>query len=434
MFHFHSYYNREINGGNNCQQGDAIEFPMTTGTTDSTTDSSDELPQLPFVTTSDVLNQLNHHLQQLSTSDNAETPFQARFELQKRLPDGSAIPATPADLAYSDLQTKLDQSAKLVASLADSSERARWAEEQRKVGNAYFYQANYQAAMDIYLTCLVVKEDTGDFVQQTLLPVLNNLAQCTLQLGMHKKTIEFSNIALEEIEKYNKGNIDTNANIDKSKDDANHPQDRTGIDALTICKVYFKRAKARRLTGWYKEARQDLNQASRWLDQHRNTTATTTNTTTSSSGEDGNDSYQKSIQKEFRYLEAAETEARKNRQKQKQSLQKALLSSTNNFTTANNNNHNHGTKATTSTTTTSSRGAIGLQDPNLPQPPRQYSTLRKRKPMVETSTTLEKEEEERKPSLSFFQYYCLVVTRVTELLLLWLGDEETKEEIQKRLE
>ena len=133
-----------MDGGNKGQKDDAIEFPITTGTTtDSTTEWSDELPQLlvPFVTTSDVLNQLNHHLQQLSNIDDTEIPFQARFQLQKRLPDGSAIPATTADIASSNLQTKLDQSAKKVALLADSTERVRWAEEQHKIGNAYFYQA-----------------------------------------------------------------------------------------------------------------------------------------------------------------------------------------------------------------------------------------------------------------------------------------------------
>lgn len=425
-------------------QDSAVQFLMTTDSATGTDNgSSNELPPLPFVTTSDVLNQLNHHLQQLSTNDDGGA-FQARFELQKRLPDGSAIPASSADIAYSDLQTKLDQSAKFVASLPSASDRAQWAEEQRRIGNAYFYQANYQAAMDIYLTCLVVKNDTLDFVQQTLLPVLNNLAQCTLQLGMHKKTIEFANIALEEISKYTTNDKnDKEVHNDHDNDDAPNPDpDPTGIDALTICKIYFKRAKARRLTGWYKEARQDLNQASRWLNQHRNssttgsttTTTTTIATTTTSMGEDndGNDSYHKAIQKEFRYLEAAETEARKNRQKQKQSLQKALLLSSTN----NNNNSNSNNQPTSETTTTTTNS--GLVEPNLPKPPRQYSTLRKRKPpMVETSTVQEQQQqqdEEGKQSLSYFQYYCLVVTRVIELLLVWLGDEETKEEIQKRLE
>jgi hypothetical protein len=54
-------------------------------------DDDDDVPKLPFVTTSDVLNQLNKGLQDLSKGE--EDVWKPRFELQKRLPYGSTIPA-----------------------------------------------------------------------------------------------------------------------------------------------------------------------------------------------------------------------------------------------------------------------------------------------------------------------------------------------------
>jgi hypothetical protein len=54
-------------------------------------------PQLPFVTTSNVLNQLNTPLQTLNGAEEFQQP--PRFELQKCLPDGSAnMPASDIDL------------------------------------------------------------------------------------------------------------------------------------------------------------------------------------------------------------------------------------------------------------------------------------------------------------------------------------------------
>uniref|UniRef100_A0A7S4EM31 Uncharacterized protein n=1 Tax=Pseudo-nitzschia australis TaxID=44445 RepID=A0A7S4EM31_9STRA len=143
------------------------------------------LPKSPFITTSDIINRLNTELSDLSSACNnnngtdmsvssissTNTPTSAsqqqqpRFELQKRLPDGSAIPATRDETAAADFKTKLEQSAKFVAQLESPHDRHLWAEQQRLVGNEHFKQGDYKGAMDIYLTCLVVKENTPEFVR-----------------------------------------------------------------------------------------------------------------------------------------------------------------------------------------------------------------------------------------------------------------------------
>lgn len=435
--------------------------------------SSSELPQLPFVTTSDVLNRLNKSLKDLSGPGDGTSQQQAYFELQKRLPDGSTMPASKSDLAYSDLQTKLQQSATFVAQLTSKEDKLIWAEEQRLMGNAYFNRGDYKTALDVYLTCLVVKDTTTttsdsssskkssennvgdvdvddniaskssdlDFLKKTLVPVLNNLAQCTLQLGMHKKTVDFCNIALEEIEKEQQQQQRRSASTDSST---------TIIDPISFCKIYFKRAKARRLTGGYVTARVDLNTASQFLDEQRQRQQ--------QRNKDDDDSknsipslvpYEKAINKEYQLLDSAEKEGRKNRIRQKRAMQKVLSSS----------------KASASETATSSSSGRSVQRKEFPQQdqeqrsvnavtsssskeatqnvtstkglyedesmkPRQFSTLRARRIDIGNKTDKkvndEDDDDNDNRQLTYLEYYWLVVAGVAETLLLWMGDEETK--------
>eukprot|EP00980_Cylindrotheca_fusiformis_P030357 scaffold24697_cov117-Cylindrotheca_fusiformis.AAC.1 len=250
--------------------------------------------------------------------------------------------------------------------------------------------------MDIYLTCLVVKETGGskeeavEFLSKTLLPVLNNLAQCTLQLGMQKKTMEFCNIALEEI----------------SKVDEDHGDDPYSslFDPIAICRIYFKRGKARRLTGDYFEARQDLNRSLEFLEKKKK------------EEEDTTDPYHQAIQKEFRHLEMAEREARKNKQRQKRAMQKALATKKDVSKT--------GQEKAAATAKASLSSKVAVTDDR----PRQYSTLRAKKKAV----PIEEKEKGTNTSLSYWQYYWLVVARVAEGLLMYVGDEETKASLQEQ--
>jgi tetratricopeptide (TPR) repeat protein len=370
-----------------------LERQQSSSEEETTAKHDNEVPELPFVTTSDVLKQLN---KQLEDSSSPGEILQPRFELQKRLPDGSTIPANESDLACSDLQTKLQQSATFVGRLQDS-DKAIWAEDQRVAGNAYFQRGDYKVAMDIYLTCLVVKQQppSFSFLQQTLVPVLNNLAQCTLQLGMHKKTMEFCKIAFEEIGNYE--------NKNDNGDDV--------IAPIARCKLYFKRAKALRLTGSYLEARNDLHQSLTCLEggsdsgggheEEQDDDAATTAP------------YRQAIQKEFRYVEAAEKEARKNRQRQRRAMQNVLSQPP---TTTNDKSQ-----------TTSQTNTLYDKQEERAKGPRQYSTLRARKATPEPQS-------DEPPSLSYWQYYWAVVARVSETLLVWIGDEETKEKLKTRKE
>jgi hypothetical protein len=378
-------------------------------------------PPSPFVTTSDVMNQLNRHLSNLSGGGTSSN-HQPRFELQKRLPDGSAVPATRDEVEAADFKAKLEQSAKFVAQLATPEDRQYWAEQQRLLGNTFFGRGDYKSAMDIYLTCLVVKESTPNFVNRTLVPILNNLAQCTLQLGMYRKTVLFCDIALQEVRKVNtdgsrEGNADTMADenliaIGFSK-----------VDPIAVCKIYYKLAKAQRLSGNYGEARKALDSSLQCLEQKvEEMDSPSRNSTSDASNSAMMMPYQQAIQKEYRHLDVAEKEARRNHQRQKHAMQNVLSPG--------------GTTAKTSGTTTHgiSTSLYDETSGSTRAEPRKFSTLRARKsptshlPTTASSSPSKRpnsENSKNSPSrLSIYsQYYWSMVARVTAFLLAVLADE-----------
>mmetsp|Transcript_11496 Transcript_11496/g.29093 ORF Transcript_11496/g.29093 Transcript_11496/m.29093 type:complete len:415 (-) Transcript_11496:13-1257(-) len=376
------------------------------------------LPKSSFVTTSDVLNQLNKQLSDLSTGD-------GRFELQKRLPDGSAIPATKDEIAASDFKTKLEQSAKFVSELESPEDRQLWAEEQRLTGNVFFQQGDYKGAMDIYLTCLVVKEDTPEFVRKTFLPILNNLAQCTLQLGMYKKTIVFCEMALEEVSKTKEKVAKETANEAVEKPEA---AQRKLQDAIALCKVFFKLGKALRLTGHYAKAREALNNSLGCLKGEEEKEAIASSYETSSNANDTEVSlepYKKAIKKEYRHLDIAEKEAKKNLFRQKCAMQKVLSSPP----TAKSNS-----SITKDKDGINEKSSLSDSLYEKPSGTREFSRLRARKHRTSAST-LDREvgttntssdgsrELLEEPSSSYTQYYWSMVARVAKRLLVMLGDE-----------
>ena len=477
-------------------------------------DKNDEQPYLPpFVTTSSVLQHLNENLQKLSTPNDI---YQPKFELQKRLPDGSSIPCNENDIAASDLQTKIQQCATIVAALPTLEEKYSWAEQQRLAGNVYFNHGDYKSAMDIYLTCLLVvnKQTNGkndesgsdnsnkerhqndsdnddddddifrpmmmpkgsgsttassssdggkndnttqsysrEFITQVYTPVLNNLAQCTLQLGMYRKAITFCTLGLEQQQEQQDARQEHNEEEYENEYEEEY--------MLGLCKLYYKRGKARRLTGEYKLSRVDLQHAMERLQDlvtsssSRKKAAVETNNNESTNYQ----VYEKAIQKELRYLEQAEREGRRNRQRAKKAMQQILSSSSpsSTLTTPPTNKHSSGggndsktsgsnaTAATTnkddnqnnalndgatsSTTTTAEIPSIY----NTEQQPRQYSKLRNRKKHSSNEKVCNSKEfddkndaaqRQRYQQLTYAQYYWLVVARVAEQLLEWIGDDD----------
>jgi hypothetical protein len=412
------------------------------------------VPKSPFVTTTDVINQLNKQLSNLSSEydddgnngngGGSSTLFQKepRFELQKRLPDGSAIPATQDDTAAADFKTKLEQSAKFVSQLESSEDRRYWAEQQRQTGNKFFQSGDYKGALDIYLTCLVVKENSLDFVRDTFLPILNNLAQCTLQLGMHKKTIVFCEMALDEVEKVEEvERVEQLAKDTAKKLNDDHEEEKTEesksvttqkaknpqVDCIALCKIYFKLAKALRLTGNYEEARKALDSSLGCMIEKEKefpiSSSTTSNDNDDNDDNDGdhNDNkisilpYQKAIQKEYRYLDIAEKEARKNRAKQKRAMQSVLSSST-----SSSSNHRDDNKKISP--------SLYENQSN----PREFSKLRARIKGTSSSSTFNGKDDSNSntyvsdlENISYSQYYWSMVARVANYLLTILGDEDT---------
>lgn len=298
----------------------------------------DPMPISPFLTTTDVINQLNKQLSSLSydeckddcNADNDTDGNNAGFELQKRLPDGSAIPATPNETLAADFKTKVEQSASFVSKL-NPQDRRYWAEKQRQTGNAFFRKKDYSSAIDIYLTCLVVKEENNpDFVHDTFFPVLNNLSQCCLKLGMHTKNIVFCEMALNEASKlaketttsakYNSEEYVVEHNLESVPVDEGNNQ----IDSISICKILFKMAKSFRLTGNYIEAKEALDNSLSCLAEKE--TKLSSNSPVMRHDDDDNPLllYHKAIKKEYRYLAVAEKEARRNRKKLKYAMRSSL--------------------------------------------------------------------------------------------------------------
>ena len=147
------------------------------------------------------------------------------FELQMKLPDGSYRRAEQKEIAAADFQTKMKQASERIVGF-DSEQKIKWAKCQRLEGNALFAKGEYVEAMDVYLTCLVamdqpftnVRTSTSDTAISALnksddpsesrllqvqmereikLPVLLNLALCSLKMGMLSKAEQFCNFAME---------------------------------------------------------------------------------------------------------------------------------------------------------------------------------------------------------------------------------------------
>ena len=345
---------------------------------------------LPYITTSDILNRMNSEFQRMGAADgDLQTPA---VELQRRLPDGSTRRCNEDELRASDLQTKLQQTAKLIQEL-NEQEKIEWAKDQRLVGNSLFQSGEYAQAMDIYLTCLVVKNNSDEFLMGTFLPVLSNLAQCTLKLSMYKKTIQFCNLCFEELE----------------------PKDHLRKDLhIPLSKMHYKRGKAHRLSGEYKAARKDLDQGMKLLE--------TLKETRHSSVID----YEKAIQNEIRNLEMAEREGRRNLNRTKKAMQTILNSGGGRTSDTNTIQSPTETRALSSTegvSGTNLSASEGLYEQNPTGTKRRYSTLRAPKRNPRTNQAPNQSQTDK--TISYSRYYWDMVARVCETLLIWLGDEET---------
>eukprot|EP00548_Thalassiothrix_antarctica_P005322 CAMPEP_0194152122 /NCGR_PEP_ID=MMETSP0152-20130528/51000_1 /TAXON_ID=1049557 /ORGANISM="Thalassiothrix antarctica, Strain L6-D1" /LENGTH=313 /DNA_ID=CAMNT_0038856393 /DNA_START=110 /DNA_END=1051 /DNA_ORIENTATION=+ len=299
------------------------------------------------------------------------------FELQKMLPNGTLVKADKKDTEVADMESKFNQAAKEVENLP-TNKKLLWAEKQRNEGNNLYQEKNYIEAIDVYLTCLVAKSEELEFVDKVFLPVMNNLAQCTLQLGFYKKTQAFCTMAIEE---------DKIWFLDRPE---------------AISKLYFRRARAYRMSGEYSKARKDLRKAKELLPQKSHS--------------------HRVIEKEFKMIEDSFKEAKKNLNKQQLAMKRLFERSPKSHLQP----HvelNSGCISEHSELERTQPKEIRLYN----RPKRKYSTLRAR-------NETEPQEQEPRCNLSYWEYYLAVIGSITERLLILLGDEESIQQEQELMD
>lgn len=417
-----------------------------------------------FVTTSYVLDSLNsaiHNVMTMPENDydnhgkdnnnnnknNNNEKKSGYFELQKRLPDGSTRKATQDEMSSEDMKNKLEQSAAIVAKMT-SKEKRQWAHEQRQYGNDLYKKKQYKQAIDIYLTCLVARSERSKKKPSTsttikeeksnstnmgyeqadiheddewlLLPVMNNLAQCTLQLGWYNKTEQFCTMAMEQL----------------------------GTDFYrggpSVAKLYYKRGKSRRLRGLFDNAKFDLHKALWHLDIEKaeaagDTFATTTSTSTKNNDDDDDDknktegeetsSEQKAIERELQLLAKNMKEGKKNEQRQQRAMQKVLGGVGGDTVQAVSSETNQPSNDSSSSISNAKNNETSSTPPPLYQDKQQQ---------IRTHSTIRKCPEGPPPyprlpnptlHLTYWQMYRLIIARAAQRLLDIIGDgEEDKHE------
>ena len=356
----------------------------------SAKDDDDDGPQKMFLTTSDVLNSMNTVLEKMESPGETMSP---RFELQRRLPDGSTRRADEKDVAAADMESKFKQAAEEIKDL-NPKQKIEWADLQRRGANNLYRDGQYKEALDAYLTCLVAKTDNPEFLDQVFVPVMNNLAQCALQLGNYKKAETFCTMALEEKE--------------------------LPLDHRLLPKLYFRRGKSRRLRGLYNGAKQDLTKVLELLKERADLDETATTS-------DDDNEQKRATSKELSLVERAQQEAKQNKKRQKQAMRQV-------FETKPALGPQHSSKAK-NTLQEETDGAPALyQDVGVTQTKREYSTLRARRkvPLSPNEDDEESIDSEVRSKLTCWQYYLAVVGRIAEGLLVLLGDEEFVREQQAR--
>jgi len=380
-------------------------------TVESSANNKDTInPISEFVTTSYIIDSINEALE--ATMNSAATAAeeegdatttksckkqpqqqQTFFELQKRMPDGSTRKATDDEMSAADMKNKIEQAAQLVSKMT-LEQKLEWAQKQRQHGNTLYQEQQYKQAIDVYLTCLVVRDTAKGSERQKMesdlqvliLPVMNNLAQCALQLGWYHKAELFCTLAVESVSEDSRGQA--------------------------IAKLYFKRGKARRLRGYYEESKLDLERAMEKLGiRMEEEDAKRKNDNTDKSAE------QKAIERELQLLARAVVEGEKNKRRTEKAMKKILGSSQ-----ASASQEEERERPTTKQQSASDKNCSSNEEdvPLYPEKQgRTHSTVRARPggPPPYPKLTLPVE-------LSYWQMYRLIASRVAQRILDIIGEDE----------
>ena len=271
-------------------------------------------------------------------------------------------------------------------------QKIEWATHQRKEGNRLFANHEYHEAMDVYLTCLVAIDTSNDAAQENnsssfqlqceneiQLPVLLNLALCSMQLGMYSKAEKFCNHAIE------------------LKCGKRSP------------KLYFRRGKVRMMMGNYVSAELDLDRALDLLDQSDIDGALDA---------DESNKDKKAILREKQKLHQLIRNAEKNSKAQKKAMRRLFQSSDDDPISA------LGTDANISNMQQTAKAPESLY-PEKKAGTRKCSTLRD-DPTWDHSIIFDDEEDTILYSIkSYFYWYLQIIGRGAEKLLKIIGEEDT---------
>ena len=311
--------------------GDGLVYTNTTATAAAeclgATPSPAPAKMKMFFTTSDLIERMNSAIRDANDDNPIPSSKSVRdsdgaggntggFELQMKLPDGSYRRAEQNEIAAADFQTKMKQASERIAGF-DSQQKMEWAKFQRLEGNTLFARGEYAEAMDVYLTCLVAMDQPCNTTTSTdnstidlannenssqsrllqvqmdseiKLPVLLNLAICSLKLGMPSKAEKFCNFAMD-------------TELGKQSP-----------------KASFFRGRARMLMGKYSAAESDLNNALNLIRGKKGLSDKSTNNHSLNEGEDE----EAVILREKLKLQKLVHRGQKNRNQQRRAMEKVF--------------------------------------------------------------------------------------------------------------
>ena len=439
------HMHRPVARTNGHATSEADELIMLTAQDDSTEDTASVNPshsktppvpikESPFTTTSDVLESLNKVLaQSQDPNDPIAAKHSAGFELQRRLPDGSARRATESERKAADMQTKLNQVAQHIATLKTTKEKLDFIEQHRQYGNTLYQKESYEEAIDVYLTCLTAvapltkqQIDQGtDAVDKTksqddsnsqhhvlFCKIMNNLAQSSLKLGWYHKTEQFCTLALEHLKlDEDEEGVETAFNESTPSLQFNFPA-ASDSDLQQISKLYFRRGKAQRLRGNYRQAHKDLEMALKWQSRMSSTVS----------------AEQKAIQQELQKVVRSATEGKRNKERQARAM-KAVLSPKKSEDPNIIAKSGTDTRQPTEDPDSGSGRFKPIQRPLYPSGEKKIRTYSSLRAPAEVDSDMDDDDDSmddtrRRPSLTYWQTYLLIVARVAEKILIWMGDEE----------
>ncbi len=160
-----------------------------------------------------------------------------KVELKRKRPDGALQPISSKEIQRLDVTMGIDEASRVISGLG-RDDKFSWCRECRRVGNAQFLKNDFSGASATCLQCLVALDGLHDeqYIREVIMPVLCNLASCTMAENCPGKAVEICSEAIR-IQQY------------------------AYVPPTWICKALRRRAEALVRLGKFKQAQEDLRQA-----------------------------------------------------------------------------------------------------------------------------------------------------------------------------